>query len=272
MEEQTNLTAAESVTDNLFLDESDIVESPDEFDDSTAAVEQTQGTEIPAEETPAPETEEIPETGSTTGIKVKYNGAEVEVSDADIPTYVQKGMNYDHVKEELDRYRSREKELSALDEIAEANGMTPSEYLNKIGSALKEAKITELTDKGMSREEAAELIQLREMRTSAERNKQTADVAADRKAAFVKFFKENPSVTSLPNEVLKEVINGKDVAEAWNTHQKDIKLKEAQAEIDRLKRQAEVAEQNKKNLAASAPAVESKKQDDEDAFLSGLFG
>jgi uncharacterized protein YoaH (UPF0181 family) len=272
MEEQTNLTAAESVTENLFLDESDIVEESDELVDSTAEVEQAQDTEAETTEASAPKTEEIPETASATGIKVKYNGEEREVSNEDIPTYVQKGMNYDHVKEELDRYRAREKELSALDEIAKANGMTAGEYLNKIGTALREAKITELTDKGMSREEAVELIQLREMRASAERNKQTVDTAEQRKEAFKQFFKDNPSVTSLPNEVLKEVANGKDLNSAWNDYQRDAEIKQLKEDNAKLKKQAEISAQNEKNIASATPSAETKSRDEEDTFLMGLFG
>lgn len=273
MEEQTNLAQAENVTETLFLDETDIVETPDEFDDSSTQEEQTQGTteaEAVTEETATESATEEPV--RTNSIKVKYNGAEVEVGEADIPTFVQKGMNYDHIKEELDRYRGRDKDLATLDEIAKANNMTAGEYLAKIGETLREAKISELMEDGTPREKAVELLDLRSKMTNASINKQAADTAAERKAAFVKFFKENPSVSSLPNEVLQEVINGKDISEAWNAHQKDIKLKEAQAEIDKLKRQAEISAQNEKNKASATPSVETKKQDDVDAFLSGLFG
>ena len=61
------------------------------------------------------------------GLTVKYNGKETKVAKDDIPTYVQKGMNYDHVMSELDSMRSGNM-YKALKRAADKEGMSVEQY------------------------------------------------------------------------------------------------------------------------------------------------
>ena len=61
------------------------------------------------------ETEAAPEAPAS--LKVKYNGQELEVPADELPAYVQKGMNYDHVYGELEQLRADVDFLAAMSAI-----------------------------------------------------------------------------------------------------------------------------------------------------------
>lgn len=69
-------------------------------------------------------------------LRVRYNGRDMEVGFEEAPALVQKGLNYDHVKKELESYRT-DPGLQALDRMARDAGMSRAEYVSRMPGAPK---------------------------------------------------------------------------------------------------------------------------------------
>ncbi len=64
-------------------------------------------------------------------LDVKYNGVEQRLSEDEARTYAQKGMNYDHVMEELTRLRNAP-EAAIIQDLARKSGMSKEDFLNSL--------------------------------------------------------------------------------------------------------------------------------------------
>ena len=64
-------------------------------------------------------------------LDVKYNGVEQRLSEDEARTYAQKGMNYDHVMEELTRLRNAP-ETAIIQDLARKSGMSKEDFLNNL--------------------------------------------------------------------------------------------------------------------------------------------
>jgi len=109
MEEETTLSVEETTEevnlfgdDDLFSDD-ELTGEPEEKDEQERAEEgKNEGQEEPEKPAEAPK-----ETKDFRPIKGTYNGKPFEVADEnEAVTLVQKGMNYDHVHQELEQLRN----------------------------------------------------------------------------------------------------------------------------------------------------------------------
>lgn len=99
----------------------------------------TETTEVT--ETEVPSVEEETPTEEQKGITVKYMKEERFIPETDIPTYVQKGLNYDRVQEKLDQ---AQRQAQYLERIAQLSGyQSVDEFVQAVEQAEEQRRIQE---------------------------------------------------------------------------------------------------------------------------------
>lgn len=98
-------------------------------------------TEVTESEPVETETVDSPPQEEPKGIKVKYNKEEQFVPETDIPSYVQKGLNYDKVQQQLEQTKQQ---AAYLDRLAKMSGYddTPT-FLKAVEEAEQQRQIQE---------------------------------------------------------------------------------------------------------------------------------
>jgi len=242
----------------MFNDETSLEQEETMFDEDFDWGEDTDETEAEDSETNAADEQE------DDGLTVKYNGKETKVKRDDIPTYVQKGMNYDHVMSELDSMRSGNM-YKALKKAADKEGMSPEQYAKFVldqedANALTEAEAA--VRKEFPNIPNNLIKELAEARAAKKANNAKAEKESAEEKAWAEALVEYPDMTkdSVPNEVLQAVANGKTPLIAL----KDFEISQLKAA-----RQKEAIEsKNQKNKEKSTGSMRGSGGDDgRDAFL-----
>ena len=198
------------------------------------------------------------------GLTVRYNGKDTKVKKDDIPTFVQKGLNYDHVQSELDSMRNGNM-YKALKKAADKEGMSVEQYAKFVldqedANALTEAEAE--VRKEHPNWSNSDIRELAEARAAKKANNAKAEQSSAEEKAWAEALKEYPDMTkdSIPDDVLQAVAKGKSPILALKDH-----------EISQLKaaQQKEAIEtRNKKNKEKSTGSMRSSGGDDgRDAFL-----
>lgn len=202
------------------------------------------------------------------GLTVKYNGKETKVAKDDIPTFVQKGMNYDHVMSELDSMRQGNA-YKALKKFADKEGMSVEQYAKYVLDKEDADALTEA--EAQVRKENPNLPnniikELAEARAAKKANNAKAEQSSAEEKAWAEALKEYPDMTreSIPEDVLEAVANGKSPLIALKNHEIS-QLKAAQ------KKNA-IEEKNQKNKEKSTGSMRGTSADGDDQFIAGLFG
>ena len=221
-----------------------------------------------ADDTDTEDEENKPVEEPDDGLTVKYNGKETKVSKEDIPTFVQKGMNYDHVMSELDSMRSGNM-YKALKRAADKEGMSVEQYAKYVldredADALSEAEAA-------VRKENPNLPnniikELAEARAAKKMHNAKADESSEQEKQWAEALKEYPEMTrdSIPQEVLEAVAGGKSPLLAMKNYEIS-QLKAAQ-------KKSAIEEKNLKNKEKSTGSMNGNRSDGDDQFLQGLFG
>ena len=202
------------------------------------------------------------------GLTVKYNGKETKVAKDDIPTYVQKGMNYDHVMSELDSMRSGNM-YKVLKKQADKEGMSVEQYAKYVLDKEDADTLTEA--EAAVRKENPNLPnnivkELAEARAAKKQNLARAESESEADKAWADALKEYPNMTkdSIPQSVLEAVAAGKSPLLAL----KDNEIAQLKAEKDK---QA-IEQKNQKNKEKSTGSMRGRNSDDGgDAFLKELL-
>ena len=202
------------------------------------------------------------------GLTVKYNGKETKVAKDDIPTYVQKGMNYDHVMSELDSMRSGNM-YKVLKKQADKEGMSVEQYAKYVLDKEDADTLTEA--EAAVRKENPNLPnnivkELAEARAAKKANNAKAEETSAADKAWAEALKEYPNMTkdSIPQSVLEAVATGKSPLLAL----KDNEIAQLKAEKDK---QA-IEQKNQKNKEKSTGSMRGRSSDDGgDAFLKELL-
>lgn len=202
------------------------------------------------------------------GLTVKYNGKETKVAKDDIPTFVQKGMNYDHVMSELDSMRQGNA-YKALKKFADKEGMSVEQYAKYVLDKEDADALTEA--EAQVRKENPNLPnniikELAEARAAKKANNAKAEQSSAEEKAWAEALKEYPDMTreSIPEDVLEAVANGKSPLIALKNHEIS-QLKAAQ-------KKTAIEEKNQKNKEKSTGSMRGTSADGDDQFLAGLFG
>lgn len=202
------------------------------------------------------------------GLTVKYNGKETKVAKNDIPTYVQKGMNYDHVMSELDSMRQGNM-YKVLKKAADKEGMSVEQYAKYVLDK-EDADTLSAAEAEVRRENPnlpnSVIKELAEARAAKKQNlaKAESESAADK--AWAEALKEYPDMTkdTIPQSVLEAVAAGKSPLLALKDYEIST-LKEAN-------KKTAVEERNLKNKEKSTGSLNGRSSDGDDQFLQGLFG
>jgi len=202
------------------------------------------------------------------GLTVKYNGKETKVAKDDIPTFVQKGMNYDHVMSELDSMRQGNA-YKALKKFADKEGMSVEQYAKYVLDKEDADALTEA--EAQVRKENPNLPnniikELAEARAAKKANNAKAEQSSAEEKAWAEALKEYPDMTreTIPEDVLEAVANGKSPLIALKNHEIS-QLKAAQ-------KKTAIEEKNQKNKEKSTGSMRGTSADGEDDFIKGLFG
>ena len=210
--------------------------------------------------------EKEPDKEQDDGLTVKYNGKEQKVGNDEIPTLVQKGLNYDHIQSELDSMRSGNM-YKVLKKAADKEGMSVEQYAKFVLD--KEDADTLTEEEAAVRKEFPNIPnsivkELAEARASKKTHNAKAEEDSESERAWAEALKEYPDLTmgSIPQEVLEAVAHGKAPLIAL----KDNEISQLKA----AQKKAAVEEKNFKNKEKSTGSMNGERSDGDDAFLQGL--
>lgn len=202
------------------------------------------------------------------GLTVKYNGKEQKVGKDEIPTLVQKGLNYDHIQSELDSMRQGNM-YKVLKKAADKEGMSVEQYAKYVLDK-EDADTLSAAEAEVRRENPnlpSNIVkELAEARAAKKQNLAKAEEGSAADKAWAEALKEYPSMTkdSIPQSVLEAVAAGKSPLLALKDYEIST-LKEAN-------KKTAVEERNLKNKEKSTGSLNGRGSDGDDQFLQGLFG
>ena len=239
---------------------------PDEDFDDLFGDETTEETPEASEETPpeggetgAAAGETNPEAEKPATVRVKHLGQEMELSMDELIANAQKGLDYDHVREERDQLR-QSPEISLLDRLSKAAGMTRSEYVAAVEQRQKEQEIAAQMQRGIPEEAARRLQKLEEAETRREAEERAREAAQVRNQDLMDFIKAYPDVQEFPEEVLAAISKGEKPLYAYQAY-----------ENRQLKTKLAAFQKNEENKQKTAGSMKGSGTPEEaDAFSSGF--
>ena len=255
MEEYTNHPEAEE----LDLEDIDFKE---EFEDEPETEEQD--TEEQEETEPEEQHEETPETKNT-GIRVKFNGEEKELTAEEAVSYAQMGMNYPKVKERLDALEAggAQNAMELVQLLAEENNMSVSEYIEYAQKNLSQSSVNAQLRKvqkefpDLAPEVQKELAESRAAKKSAQLQ---AEKAAKQQAPWDELAKEYPNIKTaedLPAEVQTAINSGKSPLMAMREHE----IAQLKKQLEEKEKNDQARQQNEKNRKAAIGSASGSKQE-----------
>lgn len=232
-------------------------------DEAAAAANEGEAAEAAAGDTNQPAAEEL--------MELVYNGQTQSLPRSEVIKLAQKGMNYDHVRGQLDDLRGSETHRM-LSELAKNAGMPESEFLRKVLENVSTRRADEFASaEGISPELARRLLDAEDEVKRYRAETQQRGERERRNRMYSDFVSAYPDVRpeDIPQAVLDEVRDGADLVSAYRSHENGL-LKD---DVKRLKETIEQMKQNESNRQKAVGSVRgSKAAVTEDAFLSGLFG
>ena len=292
MDEQASNAMMESTIDNNgsdgFLEGLDATGAPES---EPVAQDEPDTTETDAEAMP-PGTEKAGEDGADASakedtpvtIEVVYNGEKKAVTLEEARPYIEKGMNYDKIKDKLENAP----EKAILKRLADQAGTPVEEYIRLVESKLEEASAMSEANEVLKKypEVTPELAQeIGALRASLKAKENAERVAQEQQAELERqnkpmqdFVKAYPGIKAeefaqLPEPVLEAFRTGGDPVRAMLQHEKEqlnAKLKEAEEKAANAEK---AGAKNTKNKQASVGSLGSDAgQNPSDPFLAGLFG
>lgn len=246
--------------EDIPTDKEDGGEEPPEEAEQDEVEEQPTADEPTEEAEPAPE----PET-----FELKHLGEVKQVSRDEMVSLAQKGLNYDHIREERDNAKAEVTRLgeyeSFLKELADRDKISVDDFVDRLKARM-------LADKdNISPEIALERVKLDRERRAFNAQRAAADEAKNKEDAenkrvresLLKFSQEYPDVK--PQEITQEmwqaVRDGGDLSAIYARHEN----KNLKTQIAELNRKLEAEKQNTKNKERAAGSRQSAgKSDDMD--------
>lgn len=205
---------------------------------------------------------------------IRHNGEERTLTAEQVtPELLQKGLDYDRVRE---RYDEMKPVMDMVSDLANRSGLSTAEYVRLIRAKAKEAA-------GMSADEAKRTVELedREAAISAQEAVRKADQAAQTAqrariaADLAEFGRAFPQVSeqaksdpkAIPDSVWADVRSGMSLTAAYSRYA----VAQAEARAQEARTQAETAGKNAENAARSTGSMKTAGQDtkSKDPFLEG---
>ena len=257
MFEQTNQT--EVIEENLF-DDSSSEQTNEEFDFSDENAGENESADAGEGETNqnGESDENEPER-----YEVVYNGQKLSLTLDELKTNAQKGMNYDHVHNELVNLRNSPA-LGVIERYARNSGMTTEQYVQYLHDLEGKQRVNQMTEQGVPEAYAKRLLELEDKDRARQEREAAEQKRADERAQYNKFIQEYPGVKAedIPSEVWQRFGNGMDLTAAYAIY-----------ENKALKNQLQQYKQNEVNKQKSVGSVKGDSSEtNSDAFLEGLLG
>lgn len=207
-------------------------------------------------------------------LTVKHLGVEKQLSEDEARALAQKGMDYDHLRQQYDGLKNSE-ELALLDQMAAEMGMDRASYIKALSQFNQNQAaaqyVEELkkqypnTDEAVLQELAkTQLTQRQEQEKQAKLTQQQQAEKAQKEAfaaQYQAFVSEYPDIdpTKLPDDVIQSMASGETMLSAYRAY-----------ELKKIKSDYAALIKNKDNSQKALGDVKGKPQDDEDAFLLGF--
>lgn len=255
---------SEPAAETDLMDESDWTSAQKESDGEKA--EEGQPEPEPKAQPSEPKPDTIPEK-----FKVKYNKQEVELTHEQLLEVAQKGLDYDRLRENRDRY------MTPIERLAQQAGLPTDQFMLQLEGVIKynavEAKKQAFMSQGYEEDAAqymADLAYENEMLKNGQamQNRQQDERAQAQQALQNKisqdiadFEAKFPDVNKLPDEVAAAIKTGEPPVVAYQAYlirENDKKLK--------------ALEQNQKNRETTAGPAKTIGAETSDPFLEGLMG
>ena len=269
MDENTNSTGAEVVSESLFDEAAEETTEATEQKEAEAEVE-TQ--EDAPEETEA-EKDNKDDTGNEQTVKIKYNGEDLEIPISEAVALAQKGKNYDKLQQRYDELKNGA-EMKLISAFAKQAGMTVKQYLKFANEQQQSQQVQAELDAIMEHDPevdpviAKELAEARAAKKTAAFAQQQHDEDLKPWEDFLAAYPElGTDVKKLPEEVQAAIANGESPIGAMRAYELQMERKKS-AELQRL---LEAEKQNKKNKQASTGSVKSAGKAEKDPFLEGFM-
>ena len=213
--------------------------------------------------------------------KVVHLGKEQELTREEMIALAQKGMDYDHVREERDKYRQAP-EFSVIDKMAEASGLTRQQYIEhitqmeqaeaerKLAAEMKE-KFPDAPDELLSetarlkKEQAeAERRAAAEKREAEEKERTAAQRKERQQRELTEFIEAYPDIKDfereIPKEVWQRVRGGESLLSAYRAH-----------ENEQLRAKPAALEKTQENKERAVGSTKGEGDGEVDDFLAGFF-
>lgn len=278
MFEETNQTMDTTATPEDTHSDIDLDDLFDLDDDEGNQLTEEESSENETQQQPEDTETQKPETNAENQKKpiltVKHLGVEKELSEEEARALAQKGMDYDHLRQQYDGLKNSE-ELTMLDQMAAEMGMDRTSYIKTLSQFNQNQAtaqyVEELkkqypnTDEAVLQELAkTQLTQRQEQEKQAKLTQQQQAEKAQKEAfaaQYQAFVSEYPDVdpTKLPDDVMQSMATGETMLSAYRAY-----------ELKKLKADYAALIKNKDNSQKSLGNVKGKPQDDEDAFLLGF--
>lgn len=245
---------------DLFADESDEADAGDDAEEpaedaATSGAEEEDAAEEPPEE-PL--------------VTLKHNRQEVRVSQEELRTLAQKGLDYDRMRERAENNPA----VKVMEQYAASSGMTLEAYLNFLQQNYQDNQVAKLVQGGMSEEVARQQVQLQQQLAAQQRQMETQRQVEQQKQAeqaqvdaFIPLVQKYPEANKgLAPEVLESIRQGVPplfAYEHWLQAQEVAKLKTGLAA-------QKATEKNRKTTPGSAKGHSSDAV--ADPFLRELMG
>lgn len=224
MPDDFETTPSEEVTEDIATDTESIEEVVEDTTETTETTEEVQE-----------QTEQAKEEARK--LKIKYNHQELELGEDEAIPLIQKGMNYDKALEKLKALET-DPRLSFVEELANENNMTVSEYLEAVKAHKEQQKLNELIQSNIPEEYAKEILENRKFREQLENQNKTKAQEEKQQQDFREFLEVFPDVnaTDIPPEVWKMAENGVPLKFAY-----------MQVENQKLQNELKILKQNQEN-------------------------
>lgn len=250
--ETTDVAESEENLDLGFDDEAEVVEdSPEATDVETETQANEEDVQQEQTETPA-------------GIKVEFNHQEMEIPLDQARAWIQKGMNYDNVQEQLQNVQNSSG-MQYLLELSQRSGMTIDEMVDYWRGQEEQQQINELVQKNIPPEYAKEMIENRKFREAQKIKEQQSQKEEANQKEYRDFVQAYPDVQAedIPEDVWSKVNNGVPLKYAYMEY-----------ENSQLKEKNKIQETNISNKKkAVVKGVSGTPMDEKyDPFLAGFDG
>lgn len=253
---------SQTVTGGIFDGEPEIG-----FDEPTEGeeTEEREDTQEPVPEAKEPEKDDF-------SLTIRYNKADKQLTRAEAVELAQKGMNYDHVMQELQSYR--EGPIGkAIKAYADQAGMSVEKYaemmMEQQAAAAEKRALAELHERFPDAPEDL-LVEYAKLQLEGDKAKAVTAEEAKRQKEWADALAEYPDIKpdSVPQDVHDAVANGAKPIDALRLHEL-ASLRAKVAELTSAQESKQKQDENRARSIGSAAGVNSGGEAEDD-FLAGM--